>query len=255
MNKYTVKKLATAVLTAACVLGVGVAGAVPKVSISLTAPKSTAGADGGATKFYKGLPWLPCTGSVDTEFGLVAKNKLTALKDQLVVDISATNEDVGKDGTQDYDLYVAFINYGSGLNNNAFAYYYFVSQTTSLLTAGMSLAPYTSSLVVVDDGNPATNPPAVPAAFLPGNKFSSSAYKVSIFNPLSADDFSLRQGMWAAMAIMVQSPVAPATITAATLQDPRKWEAWAVQPFIVGTPFATSTGVGNGAASGDGICK
>jgi hypothetical protein len=85
-----------------------------------------------------------------------------------------------------------------------------------------------------------------------------ASFKSTIFGgpiPLEfAGANALPQGMWSAIAIMVRPDAAgiaavtpnqiqvDPTTGAAALQDPRNWVAWAIQPFILGTPFGTAVG-------------
>ena len=267
MKTLTLKKLSTAVLAATCILGVGVAQAVPKLSITITPPKGTAGANANAQKFYKDLPWLPCV-SAETTFGGFYSTTPTGQKiptvetaDQLLFELSATNEDIGdstgtalgttKDKLMDFDLYVWFIDPANNVYalkeavGNAFT----AVQPTILgtnFTAMQSLAPRSNYLFMKKDSFGTT-----------------AAFSTKLFGgPIELSNGQLPQGMWSVMAIFVSKYlVTDDSDGAKALQNPQNWEAWTVKPFIVGTPFETSVGVTTGTTlqgaktGGNGTCS
>lgn len=234
MNKINIKKLTKFIFIIASLLSVGMVYAVPKVTLTITSPAGSSGADSNTSKIYKGIPWLPCV-STTSDFGSVTKIKPTAVIDQLKFDITATNEDVGKDGTYDYDLYVVFINQGAKSGTASNKQFYFLTAPTGF--AGPSLTAYTDDSALIN------------TVYVPASKFASSAFSATIFGAsITLDDPNalLTQGMWSILAVMAD-PLAVSS--GQTFQDPKNWETWTVQSFILGTPFATKLGT-----TGTGIC-
>lgn len=242
------KKFATAIVLAMSILPVWTTQATPKVSIMITAPKGTSGADAVTAKIFKGVTWLPCV-SAETEFGIINKNKIlsTATKDKLQFDLSVTNEDVGKDGTMDYDLYVVFINHGAksgvGTYGGGGKGFYFATAPSSFFTPTLTIY----------DNDESLNNSGPPPPFMAASSFISDTFNSTLFGmPIDMDTPMINQGTWSILAILAT----PSAITSGSaIQDPRNWEAWAIQYFILGSPFSTLTGVGNGILPGTGICK
>lgn len=292
MKTLTLKKLSTAVLAATCILGVGIAQATPKVSITITTPKGTSGANAAAQKFYKDLPWLPCVND-ETGFGArytyastTATNKVSKLEstDQLVFALSATNEDVvgltssTKDGIMDYDLYVFFY------DSSAHVYALkapkpqngFTGTGNTIVSAKVSGGRTPAGFADFDDTpfldfqetgllslsgsyTGTTVGPQSSYRFLDAAGFKQAAYSTTILGgPIELSQGALKQGMWNVLAVMVSpSVVTDNAAGAIALQNPANWEAWTVKPFIVGTPFATSLGTTVGTsvgAVGTGSC-
>lgn len=92
---------------------------------------------------------------------------------------------------------------------------------------------------------------------------ANTSFKGTLFGgaiPVDTTGLNLPQGMWSIVTIMVRPEwTANATVTASTtpalnqtlvdpttgsaaLQNPKNWSAWAIQPFMLGTPFSTAKG-------------
>lgn len=268
MKTLTLKKLSTAVLAAACALGVGIAQATPKVSIKVTAPAKTSGANAAALKFYKDLPWLPCVAGESVFGGLYSSTskdrntiKVPEESDQLQFDLEVTNEDISttKDGIMDFDLYVFFYNMMPSATSQVFALKEALNTGAFVDTAPTVVGPYTFANMGTLTGAGLTTGPRTDYRTKKAANFSGTSFKTTLLNgPILLNAGVLKQGMWNVLAVMVN----PATITddtagAKALQNPQNWEAWTVKPFIVGTPFATNYGTTVGSSAGgvgDGGC-
>ena len=265
MKTLSMKKLSLAVLTAACVLGLGVVEAAPKVSVKISTPVGTAGADKAVAG--KGLAWLPCGTAATALSGLTT----AGFSDKLQFDIDVTNADDDKDSGKlmDYELYVFFIDYTTVAGiTNALGGNNMYALTPNATLGGPGLTPLVSSSVTLA---------AIPSSYRFMSKADfgvTAAFKSTLFGgPIALDTNTLPQGLWSILAIMTR-PIAaadtggtlpsPALVGAhvdpgfaagsLALQDPRNWAAWAMQPFVLGTPFRTATGLGTGVAAGAGTC-
>lgn len=248
-------KLSIAILSAACFLGPVALEAAPKVSVKVTAPTGTAGAEKAVTG--KGMPWLPCTSSAVALGGVTTASFI----DKLQFDLDVTNADDDKEGNKlmDYDLYVIFVNYSGGATK------YYALIPNPVLFNGPMLSP------IADNAAWALLKPSAYRFMSKENFGTIASVKSQLFGPVFLDSANLPQGMWNILAIMTRpenTPITPAPAIPTTLDpilvkdyidpntasdkilDPRNWAAWAMQPFVLGTPFATNTGT-----TGDGTCK
>lgn len=259
MKNLTMKKLSTAILAASCVLGVGVAQALPKVVATVTVPANTAGADKALATIYKGLPWLPCSDQATT-IGVKGNNtKLTA--DQLQFDLNITNADDNKDGVMDYDLYVFFVNQaGDALSTAKSRFYALIPTPGAVFGKGApKLKALLSSTDITANGMLNSSGQLSEYRYMANTEFNTAALKQTIFGgPITLEGLSLDQGMWNLLVIMVDPTVVDPTLSGANqvkLQNPGNWAGWTVQPFILGTPFGTANGIPFSTdADGDGTC-
>lgn len=258
MKKVSMKKLSIAILAATGILvtGMGIAEAAtttvtakPVISVTVTVPKGTAGAEAGVTSVYKGMPWLPCT-SDNTKFK--TGSAVASIKDQLQFDLAVTNT------ATKYDTYVFFVDYSaSGLRTTpataelAKDHFYALTSSTP---DGLPI----QELTAFNDGGDTAGGLQLSTLkpsnyrYLDGAK-ADLVYKNTLFGgPIALDQASLPQGLWGVLAVMVDpTVVVPSTAgDTAKLQNPENWVAWSFQPFILGTPFRTAVGT-----SGTGQCS
>lgn len=243
---------------------VGLAQAVPKVTLTISAPAGSAGADATLGGIYRGMPWLPCT-ATNEAFGLsnrVTPQTATQAKDLLQFDIDVMNEDMNADGRMDNDLYVFLF------NPNATGIKEQFDAAGNDMSRVIPVAQIWAVIGSAFNGNPAlllpfanvTTISSAKAIFKTGASFVAPSFKTTLLgSPMFFDNTSigqnLPQGPWMMVALLVDAKKFPYKKTPlAKLQNPQNWEAWDAKPFILGTPFPKpSTGTGLN-AGGDGRC-
>jgi hypothetical protein len=247
--------------------------ATPQVTLTVSAPEASAGADANLAGIFKGLPWLPCTAKNET-FGASNLNKkkpaaTTKPDDLLQFDISVTNEDKltngtnqgSSDGTMDNDLYVLLINANASGDATAF--------DTALLTSTVATIPHAQIWAIASpsfNGNPAALKPyanantinPATAIFKPAKSFIGASYTTMLLGgPMFFDKTvinpSLPQGPWLIIAMLIDAGHSQ-NMSPAQLQNPQNWEAWDAKPFILGTPFYLPN-KGTGLVGANGKCK
>ncbi len=253
----------------ACLLTLPVL-AAPSVSITVTAPVASAGADANLARIYSTQPWLPCT-KTNQSFGLAKANKVkpaatTLPSDQLNFEITVVNEDnltasgaAASDGIMDNHLYVFLVNPNANGSNSQF-------QQAWLAGGSDAVFPYAQIWVVTNpafNDNPASLQPysnitevdPAKAIYKPADSFLGSEFSTTLFGaPMLFDKAArgkrLPQGPWLITAFLVNANRA-VTLSSAEIQNPQYWEAWDAKPFILGTPFfKPNTGSGRGPVKG-----
>lgn len=263
-----------------------------KVTLTISVPEASAGADANLKTLYAGMPWLPCTAKNEA-FATSKLNKktpepTTKPNDVLKFDIAVSNEDkvanddpnsTVSDGIMDNHLYVFLVNpnakddpkaFGEKLQINTSATIPFASiwavtgspfQNTSL-----TLKPFAGIRVIDDKTDPATYEAAKSfgvidpkeaiyktAASFVGSTFTTTLMSGSMAFDKTTTSQGLTQGPWMIVAFLVNASRVT-DMTTEEFQDPKNWEAWDAKPFILGTPFYAPN-KGTGLAGGNGLCK
>lgn len=269
-KNFRVKTIAAALLG---ILATHTALAAPKVTLAVSAPEASAGADTGLAGIFKGLPWLPCTAKNET-FRVSTLNKIkpattTKPADLLQFDISVTNEDKltngtsagPADGIMDNGLYIFLVNANASGDSTAFDQALLISTTATIPHAQIwavispsfnsnpaALKPYAN----VNSIDPATAVFKTADSFI-GVSFTATLLGGPMFFDKSTVSSSLPQGPWSIIAILVDARLSP-SMSASQLQNPQNWEAWDIKPFILGSPFYLPN-KGTGLTGANGKCK
>lgn len=281
-----------------CVLGSGsvlaatASKSAAKVTLTISVPEASAGADANLKTLYAGMPWLPCT-TKNEAFATSKLNKKTPAPttkpdDVLKFDIAVSNEDkvsnddpnsTVSDGIMDNHLYVFLVNpnakddpksFGEKLQINTSATIPYASiwaitgspfQNTSL-----TLKPFAGIRVMDEMEDPATYKAAESfgaidpkeAIYKTAESFIGSAYTTTLMSGSMAFDKTttsqgLTQGPWMIVAILINASRV-SDMTTEEFQDPKNWEAWDAKPFILGTAFFAPN-KGTGLTGGNGLCK
>lgn len=245
-----------------------------KVTLTISAPEASAGADANLKALYGGMPWLPCTAKNET-FATSKLNKkipapTTKANDVLTFDITVNNEDkvanndlnsAVSDGIMDNHLYVLLVNPNAKNDRVAFDNMLQINSSATI--------PYASIWAVTGASFQNTSPTLKPfagignidptaAIYKTAESFVGSTFTTSLMDGSMAFDKTttsqgLTQGPWMIVAILINASRA-ATMTAEEFQDPKNWEAWDAKPFLLGTPFFAPN-KGTGLTGGNGLCK
>jgi hypothetical protein len=271
MKKSSTAKTIVAALLS--MLAMHAALATPKVTLTVSAPEASAGADANLTGIFKGMPWLPCTAKNET-FRVSPLNKVkpattTKPADLLQFDISVTNEDKltngtsagPSDGIMDNDLYVFLVNANASGDAAAF--------DQALLISTPATIPHAQIWAIISpsfNSNPAALKPyanvntiaPTTAVFKTADNFIGTSFTATLlggpmFFDKTAVSSSLPQGPWLIVAILVNAGLSP-SMSATQLQNPQNWEAWDIKPFILGSPFYLPN-KGTGLIGANGKCK
>jgi hypothetical protein len=230
------KPLSKLGLLGGLLLSASVGMAAPSVSVKVTAPTGSASKEFNS-KIVKSMLYTPCVdasgGAID--FGNVGTLTGTSVDnsfDQFLIKVTGTNSDEAKDGAYDFDLYVFIVNIGASgtAADIANAQFYQFSRIDAFgTTTGVTLDIF--ALAANLDSN---------KMLLRAADFSSATIDETIMGgTIWFDQFSLPQGTWMATAIVADN----ATVD---FEDPKTWAAWDAVPFILGTPWRTTSGTDTG---------
>jgi hypothetical protein len=164
----------------------------------------------------------------------IAGELITNYFDQLTVTVKATND---KDANGDfiYDLYFMFVDLYSSV------IYLFERQEGSTNNIEPLSIKGFSGTADID-----TNIGNGDKLYLPATQFASSSFSEEVLgNVIFFDSFKIPQGLWMALTILDSD-------NNLKFDDPKTWEYWDSDVFILGSPLKTSA---SGGTTGDGICQ
>jgi len=154
--------------------------------------------------------------------------------DHLTVTVKATN-DKDTEGNFIYDLYFMFVDlYSSKI------YLFERQQGSTENLEPLSIKAF-SGTADID-----TNIGSADKLYLPAAQFTSSSFSEEVLgNVIFFDSFKIPQGLWMALTILDSD-------NNLEFDDPKTWEYWDSDVFILGSPLKTSS---SGGTTGDGICQ
>lgn len=216
------------------------------VAVSVTAPSSSSGAVSGKS-IVKSMIFSPCVNAA-TDFGGATIGTVTVKPvsvsnffDQLNIKITGSNDDADKDKIYDYDLYFFLVNTGgtgSAIPTTLADYQFYVFRRYNAggVVTGSPQKLYGVDVTLRTDATDTGLTNAAPDMLLRAADFSSATINEVIFGgDIFFDGYSLPQGTWLAVAILSKAG------TALDLNEPKTWAVWDAVPFILGTPWKTTT--------------
>ncbi len=238
------KPLSKLGLLGGLLLSASVGMAAPSVSVKVTAPTGSASKEFNS-KIVKSMLYTPCVdasgGAID--FGNVGTLTGTSVDnsfDQFLIKVTGTNSDEAKDGEVDFDLYFFLVNIGAdgSLADITNSQFYQFSRYDAFSTTPSGVSVYLDQTATEATTNGVARP------LLRAEDFSSTTIDETILGgTIAFDAFSLPQGTWLAIAMLGD---ATGTGPAIDFKDPRTWAAWDAVPFILGTPWRTTSGTDSG---------
>ena len=231
------------------------------IVVSVTAPSTSSAALLGKN-IVKSMIFSPCVNydkTTPVAFGAVTFNPaltppITTPKgqvvtdsnhiDQLSVKITGSNDDVNKDKIYDYDVYFFFVNLSAKGVLSAtpalsdYQFYNFRRYDAGVYGSGRLSG--VEIVLLLNSASSASSLPGPPAPLLKAKDFSAPAINdVLLGGDFGIDGYNLPHGTWLAVGILMPEGVAP------NLNDPKSWAYWDAVPFILGTPWSTTSSVCN----------
>lgn len=245
-----------------------------KVTLTVSVPEASAGADANLETLYSGMPWLPCTAKNEA-FATSKLNKKTPApttnaNDVLKFDLAVTNEDkvanddpnsTVSDGIMDNHLYVFLVNPNAKNDRVAFDNMLQINTSATIPYASIwavtgasfqNISPTLKPFASIGDIEPTAAIYKTAESFV-GSAFTTTLMGGSMTFDKTTTSQGLTQGPWMIVAMLVNAAKVN-DMTPEEFQDPKNWEAWDAKPFILGTPFYAPN-KGTGLAGGNGLCK
>jgi len=217
--------------------------AAVSVGVKIEFPKGSAAGD-FSSKVSSNVGWTGCidaTAAANTTTPIVINgNTINNANDFFTVTVSSTNLLDSTTNKYKYDMYVFIVNPsadGTTVSPAGWQYYALHRRLD-----GQGVDVHTRLDVTALTTN--TGVETTEDAYLTKEQFLQDKVSEILFGGSFAfDAFSLPQGLWQTVVILADR----ATVD---FKDPSTWAAWDTSPFVLGTPWKTSTGT-----SGSGTCQ
>jgi len=236
-------KLSTLLITSLLLASEACLAAV-SVGVKIEFPKGSAAGD-FSSKISSNVGWTGCIDATQADLNaatpvIINGNTIINADDFFTITVSSTNEFDSIAKEYKYDMYVFIVNPsadGSTADPTGWQYYAFHRRLDG---QGVDVHPRLNVGAITTN----TGADSTEDAYLTKVQFLEDKVQEILFGGSFAfDAFNLPQGLWQVVVILADR-------TTVDFKSPTSWAAWDTAPFVLGTPWKTTTGT-----SGNGTCK